>query len=310
MTIFTLTLNPVIDTHFSVNGLKIGAENYTRSMVKIAAGKGVNISRALKRHGVSAPAFLLSGSDDAEWYLSSLEARGIEAHTVTVPGPMREYVSLNDALGNTETRICYRAFHAGADAAAKLGEDLSAVLSPGDVVCISGGLPIGLGHGEVVKLARKFEDRGAGVVLDCAALSAKETKAANPWLIKPNYKEALDLLGAVGPVQGARSGPEDLRTLSERLLELSPNVLLSAGPRGAIFASRSGLFVSGAAVPIRRCYSSVGAGDNLLAGFLYHLFFCGQPADRQPAFISDESTAKAALECGLRFAAEICEAVR
>ena len=303
MTIFTLTLNPVIDVHFSVNGLRIGAENYTRSMIKIAAGKGVNISRALKRHGVSAPAFVLSGANSADIYANMLFDAGIEAVFHTVPGNIREYVSINDLSGETETRVCYRDFSACDDDVLLIGSMLTERLSAGDIVCISGGLPYGVSPDAVAALSDLFRSRGAYVVIDCAALDADSLRRSEPWLIKPNLSEARALLcicGELPDIDADRSG------IARRLTELAQNVLLSLGPDGAIFASRAGALVSLPAVPISHCYSTVGAGDNLLAGFLFALSAAGFSGNESIS----ASLAETALRSGLTFAAEQCSEKR
>ena len=50
--IITLSLNPVIDTTLHLDGLNIRAENRVLEEHFEAAGKAVNVARALKRAGV------------------------------------------------------------------------------------------------------------------------------------------------------------------------------------------------------------------------------------------------------------------
>lgn len=347
--VYTLTLNPVIDVHFALEGIVPGAENYTKIRKKIAAGKGVNISRAFKRHGVSAPAFVLLGDSDAELYMKMLASDGIEAEAKLVHGQVREYVSLNDMVNNTETRICFKAFSAASSDAIELGSMLLHRLQPGDVVCISGGLPEGVSPADVVKLSNMFRENGALTVIDCAAMDAASLKAARPWLIKPNLSEAKALVNDFSaPVPDCSGGASD--SLIARLTELSENVLLSLGPAGAVYARRiaretckntrktpangtavpaecpddsayktpqNGLFkpfcgISLPAVKIPHCYSTVGAGDNLLAGFLYYFVYVlpADPDGFSAGGAIPEDAARKALETGLNFAAEACSEVR
>lgn len=277
-TIYTLTLNPVIDVHFAMGGIVRGQENYTRHRIRTAAGKGVNVSAALKRHGVTAPAFVLAGDNGAADYMRMLEAAGIEAVAHTVPGNMREYISLNDASDGSETRICYRDFKAGDNDVLTLGEKLAARLCEGDIVCISGALPEGVRQSAVVRLSKTFSKRGARVVIDSASMSLGALQEASPWLIKPNLEEAKNLLRAsVNSYFDYMYVPVTTNIdeyspglLAAMLTGYMPNVLLSLGPDGAIFHSRQAN-LSQPAVPVEHCYSTVGAGDNLLAGFLFGL---------------------------------------
>lgn len=343
--VYTLTLNPVIDVHFALEGIVPGVENYTRIRKKIAAGKGVNISRAFKRHGVSAPAFVLLGDSDAELYIKMLESDGIEAEVKVVRGQVREYVSLNDMVSNTETRICYKAFSATSADALELGSMLLPRLRPGDVVCISGGLPEGVSPSDVVSLASTFRDRGALTVIDCAAMDEASLKAAKPWLIKPNLSEAKALTGENSDPPADESCPQSASdSLISKLTELADNVILSLGPGGAVYACKNAaqtpenasfgapehhdasLYktpqnsllkpfcgISLPAVEVPHCYSTVGAGDNLLAGFIFYLV--NEPSDplrsisaRGGALPSE--LARKALRTGLDFAAEVCSEVR
>ena len=303
MRIFTLTLSPVIDVHFALEHLRIGAENFPAARRVFAAGKGVNVTRALGRHGVDAPAYVLLGVDDADRYLTLLRRDGLAAEYVTVPGEMREYISLNAAGDNTETRICHKPFRADDAAVNALCGRLLDRTAPGDIVCISGGLPRGVSVDNISRISRAFRNKGVRVALDSAAFDADEIAAAGPWLIKPNLAEAKALLG----IDAAGVEPA---ALASRLTALAPNVLLSLGPEGALFASRSAVgnvnILSRPADPVPHCYSTVGAGDNLLAGFLFSLlsdgFTDGGPVP--PEFAAD------ALASATRFAAELCSQER
>ncbi|MBO7406107.1 MAG: hypothetical protein J6V14_00640 [Clostridia bacterium] len=303
MRIFTLTLSPVIDVHFALEHLRIGVENFPAARRVFAAGKGVNVTRALGRCGVDAPAYVLLGADDADRYLTLLRRDGLAAEYETVPGEMREYISLNAAGDNTETRICHKPFRADDAAVNALCGRLLDRTAPGDIVCISGGLPRGVSVDNISRISRVFRNKGVRVALDSAAFDADEIAAAAPWLIKPNLAEAKALLG----IDSAGAEPA---ALASRLTALAPNVLLSLGPEGALFASRSAVgnvnILSRPADPVPHCYSTVGAGDNLLAGFLFSLLSSGLTYDGPvpPEF------AASALASATRFAAELCSQER
>ena len=151
----------------------------------------------------------------------------------------------------------------------------------------------------ISRISRVFRNKGVRVALDSAAFDADEIAAAEPWLIKPNLAEAKALLGIDA------SGAEPA-ALASRLTALAPNVLLSLGPDGALFASRSAVgnvnILSRPADPVPHCYSTVGAGDNLLAGFLFSLLSSGL-TDGGPV---PPEFAAAALASATRFAAELC----
>ena len=69
--IITLSLNPVIDTTLHLDGLNIRAENRVLEEHFEAAGKAVNVARALKRAGVESTAVIAAGRDNWGRYLKA-----------------------------------------------------------------------------------------------------------------------------------------------------------------------------------------------------------------------------------------------
>ncbi len=305
--VFTLTLNPVVDVHFPLVTLEAGRENHTGRRIITAGGKGVNVSKALYRRGFVAPAYFLLGEEDGDRYVSLLERELSAFRYVSVPGPVREYISLNCGSGGSETRICYDGFRAGNDAVSGIFGMLEKTAAPGDIVCISGRSPDGADPAFAASLAARLKKAGVRIVCDTASFGPDELAICGPWLIKPNLAEARTLLGKTA----SEAGSLDLSAAAEALLKLSANVLISLGGEGVFFASRGDCRLRLPAVPVEKCYSSVGAGDNLLAGFLYSLlsshYFTS--ADDGPDPIPEEP-ARRALETGLAFAAEICSEKR
>ena len=88
-------------------------------------------------------------------------------------------------------------------------------------------------------------------------------------------------------------------------------MLLSLGADGAVCAARRNNdhdyinvnTLYRPALPVPHCYSTVGAGDNLLAGFLSGFLAAGQEPGFEP--VPPDVSGKA-LDRGLAFAAEQC----
>jgi len=299
--VYTLTLSPVLDVHYALERFTPGEENFAGAQVKLAAGKGVNVSSALLRHGLPAPAYVLLGNTGANEYLSLAAAQGLDLRALRVDSQVREYVSVNYPGG--ETRICYKNFKATDSDVINLGEKLKSALEPGDIVCVSGGLPAGVTPEAVARLCLELREAGALTALDSAAFSPSNLKLANPWLIKPNLSEARALLSSDAQAPASKN---EAAELAAALTEYSENVLLSLGAEGAVFASRrTGKTISKPAVEIDRCHSTVGAGDNLLAGFIHYIV-----TECPPSGFDPELHGEAALKRGLIFAAEQCASLR
>ena len=320
MKVLTLTPSPVIDVHFSVKDIVRGRENTADGRAEFAAGKGINISRALLRKGAGALSFALLGEEDSKRYLALTERAGIPVRYVEVPGPMREAVSLNCTGAGDETRICYRGFSALDRDAEKICAMVLNECGENDVVCVSGSLPRGVSTKPFVSLCRRAREKGAMTVVDSNSFSRCDIEAAMPWLIKPNAEEAgaltrEDFSGIISTSgRGTRTVPfpDRLEKAVKSLTGISENVIISLGGAGALFASRGGEPFALPAVPIDRCYSSVGAGDNLIAGFIHYLLerFDASENAALPSGPLDKELAFPALERGLSFAAEICSLPR
>ena len=107
---------------------------------------------------------------------------------------------------------------------------------------------------------------GARLVVDMAGDALLAALPYHPFLIKPNDEELCQLFGVEGPLTAleAKEYAQQLQHMGAR------NVVVSLGAKGALLAQEGGpcLFchsVRGEAV------STVGAGDSLVAGFLYGL---------------------------------------
>ena len=86
----------------------------------------------------------------------------------------------------------------------------------------------------------------------------------HPFLIKPNLEELCQLFQAEGPLTPleAKEYAKELQRMGAR------NVVVSLGEKGALLLEESGRCL-GCRSPRGQAVSTVGAGDSLVAGFLY-----------------------------------------
>ncbi|MBR5500884.1 MAG: hypothetical protein IKV74_05095, partial [Clostridia bacterium] len=111
-----------------------------------------------------------------------------------------------------------------------------------------------------------------------------ELQEIQPWLIKPNEKEAMALLGLSQPAPGEET--------ARRLAEIFPQVIVSLGADGLVYANKE-IMLRKSALPTN-VYTTVGAGDSLVAGFLYGM-------------VTAKGDIEKALDYGLEFAAKTCK---
>ena len=109
MNIITLTLNPAFDVHCSVKELALHRENLAYIRTINAGGKGINLSRALKKNGIPNTPVVILGEENATLFLQDLKKEGLDPLALTVPGRIRENMTFHEE-GAPETRISFSGF--------------------------------------------------------------------------------------------------------------------------------------------------------------------------------------------------------
>ena len=127
MKIITLTLSPAFDTHCHADSLRLQHENLIHMDLCQAGGKGVNISRALVSCGTENLALAVLGEENADTFCRNLTADGVTYEAITVPGRIRENITIHVADG-TETRLSYPGFPVTEDLLTQVEEKLMALV--------------------------------------------------------------------------------------------------------------------------------------------------------------------------------------
>lgn len=255
MNILTLTLNPAIDLHYTIDRFLLHRENRANAMQRHSGGKGINESRALSAFGIASTALVAVGEENAADFLQNLS--GFEIKPLFIRGRVRENVTVHSSFG--ETRLSF----AGERIPEDFAKRLYALLSPLDkdtVFAFSGSLPPGFSSNEASALIAALKAQGSRVVIDCSAFSLSELFSLQPFLIKPNAEEVAALVGR------AVSKKEAAILASSWHKEGIDHVLLSMGADGLLYAGDDGVFFAKA--PSVNVCSTIGAGDSAIAGFL------------------------------------------
>jgi 1-phosphofructokinase len=262
--IITVTPNPSLDRTFDVERLEVGEVNRAHRTHVHAGGKGINVSRALVRHGVRTRAVLPVGGTDGAELTSLLATLGVEAHAVPVSGSTRSNVAVVDAAGST-TKVNAAGPALSPDELDALVAAVEAELDgagPDGWLVVAGSAPRGAGPELYPRLVAAAARRGVRVAVDASGdpLTAV-VEAGGCALLKPNQEELADVLGrplvTVGEVvDGAR----------EVLARGHERALVSLGADGALLVTADRCWWAGGAPIVPR--STVGAGDCTLAGYL------------------------------------------
>lgn len=255
--IYTVTLNPSIDFIVKVDGLKLGDLNRMKEDFKLPGGKGINVSRILKRMDTESTALGFLGGFTGNFISEWLKEEQINTAFTNVQSDTRINIKLKS---DTETEIN----GLGPLLSEKEIEDLKQAMNnvkKGDIVVLSGSTPASLRNGFYQELIEIIRGKEAEFVIDTTGDDLKDALAKRPLLIKPNNHELAELYHT------EFKSIEDILPYGKKLLEEgAQNVLISMAGDGALLFTKDGAYQSN--VLVRPLKNSVGAGDSMIAGFI------------------------------------------
>ncbi|ANX10819.1 1-phosphofructokinase [Fictibacillus arsenicus] len=268
--IYTCTLNPSIDYVARVKYFKEGHLNRTESAQMYPGGKGINVSRVLKRLGIESTALGYTGGFTGEFIKEFLTNETIIHDFITVSDVTRINVKLKS---EKETEINGLGPSISSSNQKKLLEKINS-MNEGDFLVLAGSIPQSISEDFYGEIAKKCLQKGVKAVIDTAGTALIKTFPHSPFLIKPNHHE----LGAL--FQTKIESVEDAVFYGKKLLnEGVENVIVSMAGEGAIFLNKQHALLAN--VPAGIVKNSVGAGDSVVAGFLSQII---QHNDIQTAF--------------------------
>ena len=259
MRIITLTLSPAYDVHCSMERFEAYRENLATVTSRDAGGKGVNISRALTKNGISNIAVVVLGEENRADFTEALNHEGLSWIAVPVVGRIRENLTLHTE-GMPETRISFRGFKADASLLDRVSDAIGDVDGE-TVVTLTGRVPDGVDLKCVKAFLAHLRVQGARIVIDSNSFLISDLVECHPWLIKPNEEELATYLG-MRDVKDT-----DVRSFCAVMRSKGiENVMVTLGEKGAFLACADGFFR--AEPPKFTPLSTIGAGDSAIAGFL------------------------------------------
>lgn len=265
--IYTITFAPSVDHSIILNNFEIGKINRAKKEIITPGGKGINVSLILSRLGVNSVATGFIGGFTGKYVKHELNALGVANDFVEVEGMTRINVKINS---KEETAINGNGINVNKFDFMRLIEKIDDYDSD-DFVVISGSIPK-YEFNALDILLEKINEKNIKFFVDVSGKNLINSLKYHPFLVKPNKNELEDALGI------SIKTNEDLLNASNKLLDLgAENVIVSLGNEGAFMLGKDlkPIFVKpydGIA------NSTVGAGDSLLAGFIYEYLRSGNMA--------------------------------
>ena len=260
--IYTVTFNPSLDHTIWVDPFRLGEVNRTQKEELFPGGKGINVSIVLQNLGMESIILGFRAGFTGEALENMLHEYGCQSRLIPITGYTRINVKIK---GQEETDINGQGPEIPAQAQKKLFSQL-AYLQEGDVLVLAGSIPNSLPEDTYERICEQLQGRGISFVVDATGALLWKILPYHPFLIKPNHIELGELFH------------KQIETTEEivyyaKLLQNqgAKNVLVSRGEDGAVFIAEDGTIYQSPS-PKGTLVNAVGAGDSMVAGFLYGYF--------------------------------------
>ena len=147
-------------------------------------------------------------------------------------------------------------------------------LQDGDTLVLAGSIPDTMPESMYMDIMEHLQNKKLNIVVDATRDLLMNVLAYHPFLIKPNNHELGEIFHTV------INDKDDVVTYAKRMQEKGArNVLVSMAGDGAVLVTEDGQEFR-ADAPKGKLVNSVGAGDSMVAGFIYgYLKWAG--ADRR-----------------------------
>lgn len=268
--IYTVTFNPSIDYIVNVDNFMTGVVNRTSKEIIFPGGKGINVSMVLKNLGEESTAlgFMAGFTGDAITRL--LQEKGVTADFIhVIEGLSRINVKLR---AQTETEINGQGPKIASEDIRKLYGKLDA-LQDGDTLVLAGSIPDTMPESMYMDIMEHLQNKKLNIVVDATRDLLMNVLAYHPFLIKPNNHELGEIFHTI------INDKDDVVTYAKRMQEKGArNVLVSMAGDGAVLVTEDGQEFR-AEAPKGKLVNSVGAGDSMVAGFIYGYLNGGSYAD-------------------------------
>jgi 1-phosphofructokinase family hexose kinase len=283
--IVCVSANPALDRRLHVPALALGEVNRARTAVTMPGGKSAHVAMAAMALGARAVWVGFSGGPSGDENEAGLARLGIEVHPVRTAAETRMNLEAIEESG----RITEVLEPGGPVNESEQHEMLVTIEKglretwKGAHVGVSGSLPPGVAANFYASVIQIVHNAGSKVFLDTSGDALRESLVAAPDFVKPNRREAEQLLGA------ALDSPEAINGALAKLIERgAESVAITVGADGLVWkATKSGPCWF-AKPPKLKPISTVGCGDATLGGFAY----------AAQMGMSEEATVRLAAACG------------
>eukprot|EP00828_Plagiopyla_frontata_P041996 TRINITY_DN6154_c0_g1_i2.p1 TRINITY_DN6154_c0_g1~~TRINITY_DN6154_c0_g1_i2.p1 ORF type:complete len:338 (-),score=61.14 TRINITY_DN6154_c0_g1_i2:492-1505(-) len=256
----TITLNPSLDYIVKVDNFKVDSVNRTNFEQIYVGGKGINVSIVLNNLGISNTALGFVAGFTGDEII-----RRLKKHNVTC-----DFIKLNNGISRINVKL--KSDHETeingsgpviSEEELKLLYDKINHLRKGDFLILSGSIPNSVPNDIYENIMKNLQENEVEFVVDATKDLLLKVLKYRPFLIKPNHHELAEMFNV------KLNNDDDIIKYGLKLREMgAKNVLISMAGDGAILIPENGK-PQKREVPKGVLKNSVGAGDSMVAGFIY-----------------------------------------
>ena len=244
-----------------MDSFQLGGYHIPRRLRAAPGGKGINVGRVLRTFGENVVLGGFAGGVGADFIVTQLKRGGMTPSFVKIAEESRLCINIVDTTTRTQTQVDEAGPLVTPSEVDALMRRWPSLLERASLAVISGSAPRGAPFSLYHDLIEQAHAHKVPVILDARDEMLANAIAARPQVIKPNFPELCNLMGAELAIPNGVI--EASRELWGKGIE---TIITSLGHQGAIFASRREGLVW-AVPPKIDVVSPVGSGDALVAGY-------------------------------------------
>lgn len=254
--------NPAMDRTSVLPSIQLNAVNRATRVLPLPGGKGLNVARGVRRLGSDVAVYGFVGGLVGQYLRRACRNEGIVDRQLEIDGDSRictiiveENTGRTTVLNEPGPTVAPAEGHL-------LIDTLVGDCATGDLVILSGSLPLGLSQRFYAEIVGRVTPPGARVLVDANGPLLRQAVALNPWMVKSNLREFATITGREFDPADPRALVDDMRRLVEQgvghvVVTLGAAGLLALTPEGGVRVT----------VPAVQAVNPTGSGDAFMAGF-------------------------------------------
>ncbi len=259
--ITTVTPNPMLDKTVYVDTIRRGMVQRATKIEMIVGGKGVNVSRQLKRLGIETVATGFIGGEVGTLIERLLDEEGITRDFIRIAGMTREGLTYRESDG-TVTAVFEPPHRVTHQETEQLVERVKSMIPRSDWIVCSGSAPCPQADDVFATIVQLASERSVKTVVDSYGLVCRNAAQSNPTILKMNKDEYEQTFGK------KILGQSDYHAAFDELLGQGISCcIVTDGPRALYAATTEKRWKI--TPPRINSVNPTGSGDSMIAGMLY-----------------------------------------